>query len=106
MGTRSTLMSHGNGTFASTQMCSLPQIVDRRMKHKLGRQRQRVIKRLRRAKELREAEDRKIAMRLEQANQVPAVWFEYKYFQHQARNPLLSPSSFWANCMKRYRGGT
>ena len=29
-----------------------------------------MIKRLRRAKEIREAEDRKIAMRLEQANQV------------------------------------
>lgn len=43
------------------------------MKHRLGRQRQRVIKRLRRAKEIREAEDRKIAMRLEQANQVGAV---------------------------------
>lgn len=42
------------------------------MKHRLGRQRQRVIKRLRRAKEVREAEDRKIAMRLEQANQVRA----------------------------------
>lgn len=39
------------------------------MKHVLGRQRQRVIKRLRRAKEVQEAEDRKIAMRLEQANQ-------------------------------------
>lgn len=40
------------------------------MKHVLGRQRQRVIKRLRRAKEVQEAEDKKIAMRLEQANQV------------------------------------
>ena len=45
-------------------------MIDRRIQHKLGRQRQRVIKRLRRAKEIREAEDRKIAMRLEQANQV------------------------------------
>eukprot|EP00752_Nemacystus_decipiens_P010357 g9227.t1 len=45
-------------------------VLERRVKHRLGRQRQRVIKRLRRAKEIREAEDKKIAMRLEQANQM------------------------------------
>lgn len=46
------------------------QMIERRIQHKLGRQRQRVIKRLRRAKEIREMEDKKNAMRLEQANQV------------------------------------
>ncbi|CAB1113941.1 unnamed protein product [Ectocarpus sp. CCAP 1310/34] len=52
------------------QMAQQKKVLDRRMKHRLGRQRQRVIKRLRRAKEVREAEDEKIAMRLEQANQM------------------------------------
>lgn len=46
------------------------QIVDRRIQHRLGRQRRRVIKRLRRAREVREADERQIAMRLEQAHQV------------------------------------
>lgn len=44
--------------------------MDRRIQHRLGRQRQRVIKRLRRAREVREADERQIAMKLEQANQV------------------------------------
>lgn len=56
------------------------------MKHRLGRQRQRVIKRLRRAKEVREAEDRKIAMRLEQANQV------CMYFLHVHADDGKSPN--------------
>lgn len=48
--------------------------MERRMQHRLGRQRQRVIKRLRRAREVREAEERRIAMKLEQANQVSIRW--------------------------------
>lgn len=67
------------------------------MKHRLGRQRQRVIKRLRRAKEVREAEDRKIAMRLEQANQVRMYVHQHGHLQGvsyshhcraQSRDPL------------------
>lgn len=50
------------------------QVMERRMQHRLGRQRQRVIKRLRRAREVREAEERRIAMKLEQANQVSTRW--------------------------------
>lgn len=46
------------------------QMIDRRIQRHLGRQKQRLIKRLRRAKEVREAEERQIAMKLEQANQV------------------------------------
>ncbi|CAM9204617.1 unnamed protein product, partial [Discosporangium mesarthrocarpum] len=42
----------------------------RRIRRKLGRQKVRIVKRLRRAAEIRETEERQIAMRLEQAHQI------------------------------------